>query len=101
MKVKVNAVVLRDKRNNEILDVIPIGDVYDETYLEYPAGLFTLEEFIEWAKDRGYTKPEEHFTQEIANIVAGKGFYSQCEAKNLPSIGNALVSREEKEFDWA
>ena len=96
MKVKIEALVVRNKVDMDIIDIIPIGDIYDEVSVEYPADMVTLDEIKTALKGFGeLTRKDAYF-----NHLEGKSFTLSGEAKDVVSIGNVKVAIESKEVDW-
>lgn len=101
MKVKVQAVVVRHKDTQELLDLPSIiNNLYCETLVVYPAGLITIEEIKEYATQIYGDRAEKLMADTISKVAFGKEFCIQCEAKDLPSIGKVQVCMETKEIEW-
>jgi len=100
MKVQIEALVVRDKDTNELLDVNIIDDPYCETGVTYPAGYVTLDEIKEYAQKLWGDNAEKAAANIISAVAFGRSFYLQHEAKDLPSLGRVAVRIETKEIEW-
>jgi hypothetical protein len=94
MKTEINAVVVRHKDDNRILDIIPIGDVYNEVLFEYLIDYCTPDELSEAFSDWGYR------TDIVKEFEKSGRYILQNEAKDVLSVGRIAVKIETKEIDW-
>jgi hypothetical protein len=99
MKVDFMALVVRDKRGNRIIDVIPIDDMYCEVSLEYSRDYVSPEEIKKYVESwMGFNHP---MALGASESISNTGiWHDQQEAKDFSSVGNMLVSIETKEIDW-
>jgi hypothetical protein len=96
MNTKIMALVVRHKDTNRILDVIPVGNQYDDVLVEYLSEYCTKEELLN--AYRGWSKSTRN---DIAENFDRAGIHTiQCEAKDVPSVGKMKVAIETKEIDW-
>jgi hypothetical protein len=99
MKIQVQALVVRDKRDNSIISVNPIGDMYDEVTVAYWSKYVTPEElrtYVEGWMGVGSKKAiEAEATLEKENV-----WYDSQEAKDFNSVGNLLIGIESKDVEW-
>lgn len=97
--VEVRALVVRDKRNNSIIQLTPISDAYSHVQVEYPSGYVTpqeLREYIESWMGKGHFRALEAEAQLLAN----RSWFDEQEAKDFMSVGNLLISIETREINW-
>jgi len=100
MKVKFEALVIRDKRNNNVVDVIPIADHYTEVQVEYTSDLVTPEELKDYV-DSYMGKNSDMGKRAYVNLKFDGIWRDQQEAKDFSSVGNMQIGIEEKEIEWA
>lgn len=98
-KVTLHALVLRDKRNNQVFScqLIPRPGKSFKTYtVKYPNHLLTAEDVMGCLE--GGTRKERR--EVFYNITKGEGFTLTRTCSGFPNIGNCVVSVEETVIDW-
>lgn len=99
MRVEVMALVIRDKRNQWIIDVIPLDDQYASVQVEYTSEYVTPNEIKVYVESwMGANNP---MALRAEKSIADTGIWiDEQEAKDFSNVGNLLIGIESKVIDW-
>jgi hypothetical protein len=99
MTVDITALVVRDKRDNHIISVDPLEDVYSEISLAYTYDRVSPSEIKEHIE--AYMGKDHPMAIKASYDIANHGvWYDSQEAKDFSSVGNMLIGIETKHFEW-
>lgn len=100
MKVTVMALVVRNKADHSIIDVYPVGDIYDYVSMEYNSKHVTPEEIRTHVES--WMGKDHPMAIRAEESIRQTGIWTdQQEAKDFSSVGNMIIDIEEKEVDWS
>lgn len=96
MQFKISLLIVRDKRQNNVLAVYPIED-YDTNIqvIFEPEWIESVDDIKDSLKNWGTST----LNWVIERYMEGKCFSIEDDAKHIPSIGNALVRIEQHIID--
>ena len=87
MKLEIKLLILKNITNNEVIDVLPIEDMYAEVQVTYPAGTVSIDNILEWGRavwgNRVFDKCSEYLTA----VEKGEDFSIEGQAIDVPSLG--------------
>lgn len=95
MKTKIEVLVVRNKQTNEVLEATGICDMYSPVQVVYPANMVSESELVEYLKRVYGDRWASAGSSYIENRATRGSFCMEAEAKDLPSIGDVLISTEE------
>lgn len=99
MRTEVMALVIRDKRDNHVVRVCPVGEMYDEVSLEFTSDLVTPSEIKEYIES--YMGFNHSKAIDASKKLAESGIWTdQQEAKDFSSVGNMVINIETKSINW-
>ena len=90
---EVMALVVRDKRDNSIIQLTPITDGYSHIDVEYPAGYVTPQELREHVEGwMGKDNPRALEAEQ--KLLNNQSWFDQQEAKDFNNVGNLVIKIE-------
>ena len=99
MKVIVEALVIRDKRTNEIVSIDIIRDMYSELFVEYTKDLVTPNEIKKYVDS--YMGKNSILGEKAYKAIDENGIWGDSrEAQDFSNVGNMIIGIESKEIDW-
>jgi hypothetical protein len=99
MKVEVMALVIRDKRDNHIVSVEVLRDMYSEVQVEYTTNLVSPDEIKKHVESwMGKNHPMAISAYE--SIKKNNIWVDSQEAKDFSDVGNMHISTETKLINW-
>lgn len=100
MKTTVMALVVRDKINNAVIDVYPVRDMYSHVQVEYSSEYVTPQQIREYVES--WMGKNNLMAIRAEESIRNHGLWrDEQEAKDFQSVGNLIISLEEKEIDWS
>jgi hypothetical protein len=99
MKHEVMALVVRDKRDNHVVSIYSIRDMYSNVSLDYTIDLVSPEELKRFVES--YMGKNHPMAIHASERLVKHGVWTDSqEAKDFSDVGNMSICVERKKINW-